>query len=151
MSRGYKFLILMAALGTFAASGVAAENKTHFRLGGFAASSAYAYGYSPYSYGPYGYYRPWWGMYDPYWTSPFLIPAVYTGYSDDRGRIKLTAPKDAEVFLDGALAGTAQDLKSMWLDPGIYELQVVSPSGAEFKKKLYILSGKTIQIKAELR
>ena len=67
------------------------------------------------------------------------------------GEIKLKAPKDASVYLDGGFAGSAEKLKSMWLEPGIYQLQVSSPDGSEYRKKVYVLSGKTLDIRAELR
>ena len=61
------------------------------------------------------------------------------------GQIKLDAPKDASVYLDGAFAGSVQKLKSIWLEPGIYELQVAGVNGGEYRKKVYVLSGKTLE------
>jgi hypothetical protein len=150
----------MTRLGTigcmllFAAAAFAGDDdKRRVRLGGISAGVGYMSG--PAWYGPYGYgygpgfYRPWWGFYDPFWSSPFLHSGLYRGFAQgpNMGEIKLEAAKDASVFLDGAFAGTAAKLKSIWLEPGIYELQVQTPGGDEYKRKLYVLSGKTLNIK----
>jgi hypothetical protein len=92
-------------------------------------------------------------MYDPFWTSAYLHPGLYRGFASgpNMGQIKLYAPKSASVYLDGAFAGTVEKLKTISLEPGIYELQVANPGGGEFKKKVYVLSGKTLNIRAELR
>ena len=77
-------------------------------------------------------------MYDPFWSSAYLHPGLYRGFAyagPNMGQIKLDAPKDASVYLDGAFAGTVQKLKSIWLEPGIYELQVASPAGGEYQKE----------------
>jgi hypothetical protein len=66
------------------------------------------------------------------------------------GQIRLDAPKGATVYLDGALAGSAEKLRSMWLEPGIYELQVTGEDGDAYRKKVYVLSGKTLNIRAAL-
>ena len=82
--------------------------------------------YRPWGYGP-GLYQPWWGLYDPFWSSSYLHPGLYQRVClrvPNLGQIKLDAPKDASVYLDGGFAGSAQKLKSIWLEPGIYELQV---------------------------
>lgn len=74
-----------------------------------------------------------------------MYPGFWYGYgfSDGRGEIKLnSAPKDAEVYIDGAFAGTAGKLKSMWLDPGIYQLEV----GENYRKKVYVLGGKSLRL-----
>jgi hypothetical protein len=94
---------------------------------------------------------------DPYWAwawSPYYHPAYFTGYarSDDKGEVKLAgAPRDAEVFLDGAYAGTAGDLRSMWLDPGAYNLVVKSQNTPAFERRIYVLTGKTLKIAAEVK
>jgi hypothetical protein len=131
------------------------DSRTRVRLGGVVAGFNYSSGpgwYGPWGYGP-GFYRPYWGMYDPFWTSSYLHPGLYRGFASgpNMGQIKLDAPKEASVYLDGAFAGTVQKLKSIWLEPGIYELQVANPGGGEFKKKVYVLSGKTLNIRAELK
>jgi hypothetical protein len=49
-------------------------------------------------------------------------------------------------MLDGAYAGKAGDLKSMWLDPGAYQFEVRQDSRTAFSRKIYVLSGKTLRI-----
>jgi len=67
------------------------------------------------------------------------------------GEVKLlTAEKNAEVFLDGAYAGLSEDLKSIWLDPGAYSLELKSTGKQVFKKRIYVLSGKTVKIEVAL-
>jgi hypothetical protein len=56
----------------------------------------------------------------------------YFGYDGGRGEIKLTLaprtvdPKLAEVYVNNAFAGAADHLKNMWLEPGAYELSILS-------------------------
>ena len=59
-------------------------------------------------------------------------------------------PKDAQVFLDGAYAGTAEHLKDMWLDSGAYDLSVSSPGKETFRQRIYVISGKKLKIDARL-
>jgi len=136
---------IVASLPALAAD----SDRPRVRLGGVSGGFGYASG--PAWYGPYGpgFYRPWWGLYDPFWSSGFLHSGLYRGFAQgpNMGEIKLDAAKDASVYLDGAFAGTAAKLKSMWLEPGIYELQVSTPGGDEYKRKVYVLSGKTLNIK----
>ena len=64
---------------------------------------------------PWGWYAPYYGPYG------FYGPYVYS----NAGEVKLdTKEKDAEVFINGAYAGTAGKLKSMWMRPGSYELEI---------------------------
>lgn len=52
--------------------------------------------------------------------------------SDSTGRISLKAAhREAKVFLDGAFAGVAKDLREIWLEPGVYRLKVT----ADLKEK----------------
>lgn len=121
------------------------DDKPRIRLAGIGVGMGYNSGWG---YGP-GFYRPWWGLYDPFWSSGWVHSGLYRGFAQgpNMGQIKLQADKDATVFLDGAFAGTASKLKSIWLEPGIYELQVVNPDGDEYKRKVYVLSGKTLNIR----
>jgi hypothetical protein len=46
-------------------------------------------------------------------------------YAEDKGEVKLSAdPKTAEVYIDGAYAGKADQLRTMWLDSGAYDLSL---------------------------
>jgi PEGA domain len=149
---------LLPTLGTLILQAAFAgddDSRRRVRLGGISAGASYMTGpawYGPWSYGP-GFYRPWWGLYDPFWSSPYLHSGLYRGFAagPGMGQIKLNAPKEASVYLDGAFAGSAQKLKSIWLEPGVYELEVSNAAGHQYRKKVYVLSGKTLDIRAELR
>jgi hypothetical protein len=83
--------------------------------------------------GPYGFYPPY--------------PAVYA----NTGEVKLsTNVKDAEVFINGAFAGKAAKLKTMWLNPDAYNLEVRAPGYATYTTRIYVVPGKTLQVHAEL-
>jgi hypothetical protein len=68
------------------------------------------------------------------------------------GEVKIaSAPKEAMVYLDGAYAGAAGKLKSMWLEPGVYNLEIRDDAGASWSQKIYVLSGKTLPLKPALQ
>jgi hypothetical protein len=108
----------------------------------------YPYGYySPYYdpfYGPY--YQPYGGFYGPAYP-----PAFYREPGYGRGEIKLSIdPKYAKIYIDGAFAGRAEDLKHIYLKPGTYTLSVQAQDRETYTEKLYVLSGKTLKIKTTL-
>jgi hypothetical protein len=133
------------------------QSRTRVYLGGVSAGGFYRR-YSGFDYYPY--YYPYssvfWGMLYPAWPYPDPIlyhPGYYSGFSrsDGMGEVKLqTSEKTAEVFLDGAYAGVAADLKSIWLEPGAYTLEVRGQGSEPFKKRIYVLSGKTVRVNATL-
>jgi hypothetical protein len=91
---------------------------------GFAPMGYYGYGYSPF-------YRP----YGPYFGMP------------NAGQVKLdTKVKDAQVFVDGAYAGTSGKLKTMWMRPGTYTIELRAPGQAQFAEKIYVMAGKTVHV-----
>lgn len=138
------------------------RSRPRIRFGGLMVNA----GYSHFSGGPffspfYGFpFRPWmWGpnawnwpmMYDPFFYGPYLHPGFFTGFGryPAMGEIKLkSGDADAWVYLDGALAGKADKLKNMWLEPGVYNLEVRS-GGKRFAQKVYVLSGKTLRLTAD--
>jgi hypothetical protein len=133
------------------------NRRLHVRFGGVSLAAAYASGpffwgpFWPYSFYPYSYaYSPF--FYDPFFYSSFYGP--YAGgfsYGPDKGEIKLRSnPKNAQVFVDGAYAGTADHLKNMWLDSGAYDLSVSAPGREPFHQRIYVLSGKSLKIDAKL-
>jgi hypothetical protein len=88
----------------------------------------------PYFYGPYGLYGP----YD-------LYPPVYS----NKGEIQLkTNVKDADVYINGAFAGKAGKLKSIWLNPDAYSIEVRTPGAAPYSQRIYVVPGKTIKVEA---
>ncbi len=94
---------------------------------------------------PWGWYRPY---YWPYYGSYYYAPYAYS----NAGQVKLeTNVKDAEVFINGAYAGTAHKLKSMWLRPDTYDLEIRAPGRAPFAERIYVVASKTLHIRADLR
>lgn len=101
-----------------------------------------------------------WGPYPMgYWGSPFgyygsfFHPGYYGGFPQgpDMGEIQIKgASKDAMVFVDGAYAGDVRKLKSFWLEPGVYQLEVRDGT-RKFERKVYVLSGKTLDLKTDLK
>jgi len=130
------------------------KGKTRLRLGTVWLGASYTHYSGPYyyPYGPYGFYPGDWvygSLWYPVWSSYY--PPGHFDYNDGRGEIRLTAdPKMAEVYIDGAYAGTADRLKSMWLDPGAYDLTVSAADRESFHQRVYVLSGKSLKIAAKL-
>lgn len=131
-----------------------APSRYHLRLGTVSLSAGYVSGPWWYPYGPYGYYPyyasafwdPFWGPFGPY----SYYPADLT-YGNGKGQIDLKAdPKTAEVYIDGAYAGTVQHLKSFWLDPGAYDVSISAAGREPFHQRIYVLTGKTLSISAKL-
>jgi hypothetical protein len=170
--------VLAGALGSPAASAresgerPAAETKaqqqgarhqgrgTRVRLGGISVGAGYShFSGRPYFGGSYGLWPYSWGGWDPFfypsygWLGGFVDPGYYRGYRQGpgAGRVKLsTAAADGLVYLDGGYAGVAKDLKSMWLPPGAYNLEVRTDDES-FSQRIYVLSGKTLHIEADLK
>jgi hypothetical protein len=95
--------------------------------------------------GPYAYgYGPYWGPGYSYWG-----PGYY-GYPA-AGEIKLdTKVKDAQVFINGAFAGTTQEAKKMHLRPGSYDIQIREGGKTQFDQKVYVAAGRTLHLHPEL-
>ncbi len=62
-----------------------------------------------------------------------------------------TKVKDAEVYINGAYAGTVGKLKTMNLRPGSYNIEVRASGQTAFDKKVYIAAGKTLHLNPDLR
>ena len=137
------------------------QQKIHVRLGTVSFGLGYWYFSGPYYY-PYrvfGFY-PYGVAYpalfcDPFWCAyPSLLNPAYSGsfaYAEDKGQVKLTAdPKTAEVYIDGGYAGTADQLKTMWLDSGAYDLSLCAKGHKAFHQRIYILSRKSLKVLARL-
>jgi hypothetical protein len=136
------------------------DHRYRLRLGGLAVGAGYSYFSGPvfpygYGYGPYGFY-PYSGLYSSLFWEPFgggfpFYPAGYFQRGDGKGEVRLTAdPKDASVYLNGGYAGTADRLKSVWLEPGAYDLSVSASDRRTYEQRIYVLSGKSLKITAKL-
>jgi hypothetical protein len=165
MRRQFVLLLLSAVLLTtqVAALGPSDEKEsksppesprvqTRLRLGGIhvGAGLLYSSGYP---------YLPWWRsyydplFYDPFFACPAAFPLYRSGTNRDHvGRVKLkNLAEDAQVFIDGGLAGSGADLKSFYLDPGAYSLSIQRRGYESFEMKLYVLSGKTLHIEVPVQ
>jgi PEGA domain len=135
------------------------KSNIRWHLGTISVGAGYSSGpyYGPYGYYPYGPYALYPGdwvyssLWDPMWGGyPYYASGSFA-YNNGRGELRLTAdPKLAEVYIDGAYAGTADRLKSMWLDPGAYDLTVSAKDRESFHQRVYVLSGKSLKITAKL-
>jgi hypothetical protein len=137
------------------------KRKFRLRFGGVAIGAGYSHFsgplYYPYSYpyAPLGMYPGDWysaSLWYPLWSPyPYYGPGAFT-YNNGRGEVRLTSdPKVAAVYIDGGYAGTADKLKSLWLDPGAYDLTVSAAGRESFHQRVYVLSGKSVKITAKLK
>lgn len=86
--------------------------------------------------GPYGWYAPY-GYY-PYGAVVGVPPA---------GEVKFdTKVKTAQVFINGAFAGTVGDLKTLHMRPGTYNFELRTAEGGSFQETVYVLAGKTTKL-----
>lgn len=91
-----------------------------------------------------GWYAPYWG---PYWGGPYYR----YGYFPNAGEVKLdTKVKDAQVFINGAYAGTTHENKTMHLRPGSYNIEIKENGQTPFAQKVYVAAGQTLHLHPEL-
>src|SRR5215831_8732447 len=130
--------LVLVTLFIFAASLITVvPAEAHGFRGGFVIGPAYRpWGwYSPY-YGPYGFYGPY----------GYAYPYAYR----NAGEVKIKSNvKDAQVFINGSYAGTAKKLKSMWLRPDTYNLEIRAPGGEQFAERIYVVAGKTLRVRPD--
>ncbi|MCU1232849.1 MAG: hypothetical protein JWP63_816 [Candidatus Solibacter sp.] len=90
-----------------------------------------------------GFYRPYWG---PYW-GPYYGMGAYP----NSGEVKLdTKVKDAQVFINGAYAGTTHDNKTMHLRPGSYNIEIREAGHTPYAERIYVVRDKTLHLHPEL-
>jgi PEGA domain-containing protein len=131
-------LMTLLVLGALLMTTVSADAHGRFR-GGFMIGPAIR---------PWGWYSPFYGPYGFYGYGPYGYPYAYS----DAGEVKLsTNVKDAQVFINGSYAGTAKKLKSMWLRPDAYNLEIRAPGWTQYAERIYVVAGKTLHIHADLR
>lgn len=123
------------ALGVLMATMPAAEARVVVMGGGFRTRIVVGPTYGPWGYGYPGYYGGYPGVGLPVNSHP------------NAGQVKLdTKQKDAKVFIDGAYAGTAKEMKATWLPQGTHDLKIRAADGEKFESEVYVASGKTIHI-----
>jgi len=143
------FLTLAAALMTLVPmSAPAVVRGGHIGVGHFGGGHVIIGGGYPYFYG--SYWGPGWGW-GPYWGA--WGPAYGGYYAYPRtGEVKLdTKVKDAQVFINGAYAGTTHENKTMHLRPGNYNIQIRQDGQQEFAQNVYVTAGKTLKLHPELQ
>ena len=87
-----------------------------------------------------GWYSPFWG---PYWGPYYAYP--------NAGEVKLdTKVKDAQVFINGAYAGTTHENKTMHLRSGSYNIEIREAGQTHFSERVYVAAGKTLHLHPEL-
>jgi hypothetical protein len=127
----------------------------HFRIGGIGVGVGYThfsgvpgYGYwGVYSY-PWGYsgYPPGFWGYDPFW-SPYGLTALSYRQAN-KGEVQLKSGNaNGEVYINGAYAGEIRRLRHIWLDAGVYELEVRVANQPPAQKRIYVLTGKTLKVR----
>jgi hypothetical protein len=111
-----------------------------------------SYGYPGFWYGwgaPYGPWAPYGpAPYGPYYPYPYVVDPF-------SATVKFTvAPKDAEVYVDGALAGTIDDFdgrfQSLKMPPGSHEIVVYRQCYRSVREHLYIESYDSKKLKFDL-
>jgi hypothetical protein len=121
-----KKMMLLASAALMLLPLTAAARVGIFVGSGFAPMGWYGYGYGPF-------YRPY--PYGAYYGVP------------NAGQVKLdTKVKDAQVFVDGAYAGTSGKLKTMWMRPGTYTIELRATGQTQFAEKIYVVAGKTVHV-----
>jgi hypothetical protein len=85
-----------------------------------------------------GFYGPYWG---PYWGPGY-------GYAPaGLGEVKIdTKSKTAEVFVNGAFAGTTKDAKTMHLLQGTYTIEVRQAGEPALNQQVFVAAGKTVHL-----
>lgn len=110
------------------------------------------YGYPGFWYGWGGPWGPWapYGPvpYGPYYPYPYVVDPFSSS-------VKFTvSPKDAEVYVDGALAGRIDDFdglfQSLKLPPGTHEIVVFREGYRSVRERLYIESYDSKKLKFDL-
>jgi hypothetical protein len=92
----------------------------------------------------------YWGWYNPYYYGYYGPYGYYPSMYSNLGEIRLkTNVKDADVYINGAYAGKADKLKTMYVRPDSYSLEIRAPGQPPVVQKLYVVAGKTVKVQAD--
>jgi PEGA domain-containing protein len=105
--------------------------------------------YGPYYYG--GFYDPFFWGYPGWYPYGFYTPAYGGGYGRPTGSARLeVTPKQAEVYVDGYLAGTVDDfdgfLQRLDVPAGEHELTLYLPGYRTIRQNVLFRPGATVKI-----
>ena len=92
-----------------------------------------------------GFYGGYWG--GPFWGYPAYGYGPY-GYYPGRalGEVHLKSPdSNAEIFINGALAGRAHDLKRFYLAPGTYNIEQRIGTDVQ-KQRVYVIANRSLKL-----
>jgi hypothetical protein len=155
-------------------------NRSGYRVYSPYGGSSKSYYYAPYKYKSYAYARPFYYYpyafgYGPHGRGHFYFdlhydsyvfypPAAvrydhygtyYGSYGYPTGELRLQVrPRDAQVFIDGAYAGTVDDFdgtfQSLRLEEGEYNVQLVLPGYAPLEFDVHIIPGEKVTYRGDL-
>ncbi len=127
------FVLTVLAFAILLPASAFARTRIGIGLGYY---GGYGYG-GPWGYGPYGY--PYAYGYSPY------------GYYPGRplGEVHIKSPdSEARIYINGAFAGRAHDLKTIYLAPGTYNIeQRIGPDVQ--RERVYVLANRTLKLEFE--
>jgi hypothetical protein len=141
--------LALVALALPVEAGDRGSSRRHRRGGGHVyvyPSHHWSWGFG-WGWGPY-----WWG--GPGWGSVYM-----RGDARYRGRFAVVdtdvEPEEAEVFLDGAYVGTADDFDGhpdfLYLSPGTYRLEFRHPGYENLSREIEVSRGERIHVDQEMR
>ncbi len=129
--------LIFAALAVALILPASASARTRVGIGvGFYGGYPYG-GYGPWGYGPWGY---------PYYGGYGYVPYGYGYNGRPMGEVRIKSPdSNAMIYINGAFAGRAHDLKTIYLAPGTYNIEQRIGSDVQ-KERLYVLANRTLKI-----
>ncbi len=81
------------------------------------------------------------GFYGPYWGPRYFGPY------DNSGSVKIDSKVyTAQVFVNGAYAGTVKDNKTMHFRQGNYNIEIRNAGQTVFSENVFVTAGKTMHI-----
>jgi hypothetical protein len=85
------------------------------------------------------------GFYGPYWGPGYFAPYY------DSGSVKIDSKVyTAQVFVNGAYAGTVKDNKTMHFRQGNYKIEIRNGGQTVFSENVFVTAGKTMHISPAL-
>ena len=107
----------------------------------------------------YGFYDPFWSWgpgWGPGWGYPGWFPPYGPAFAGNVGSARLQiTPRQAEVYVDGYLAGTVNDFDGVFqrlaVAPGEHELTIYLEGYQTLTQKLLFRPGATLQIRHQLQ